>query len=119
MFKSLSTDKQHLLSILRKSNCHYWRKRSTDEIKANFYVQKMQVSLYKVARTQAWNVYTSVIFAQWHKSSDDVITKVMKTNSPNHLQVCSQLLKAYVVFVEWVFWHIINTKVNKCFSAME
>ena len=46
-----------------------------------------------------------IFIHQWlhmvtYKSSDDV-----KTNSSNHLQTCSQLLKAHVAFVEWVFWH--------------
>ena len=45
--------------------------------------------------------------AKLHRPSqrnvDDITTKVIKTNSPNHLQTCSQGLKAHVVFVEWVF----------------
>ena len=65
-----------------------------------------------------------VILAQWLKSSDDVITKVMKTDSSNHIQTCSQLLKAHLVFVEWVFWHIIKVNItktnvfNKAFKAV-
>ena len=68
-----------------------------------FKLSSSKVSLYKLARTQSWNFYILVIFAQRLKLSDDVITKVMKTNSPNSLQTCSQGLKAHVVFVEWVF----------------
>ena len=37
----------------------------------------------------------------------------MKTNSPNPLQTCSQGLKAHVVFVEWVFWHIIKVNIKQ------
>ena len=42
----------------------------------------------------------------------------MKTNSPNHLQICSQLLKAHVAFVEWVFCYImkVNTTKTKVFK---
>ena len=48
----------------------------------------IKVSLYKVAWTQPWDFYISVTSPGdiQTKSSDDVITRVMKTNSSNHLQ---------------------------------
>ena len=42
----------------------------------------------------------------------------MKTNSSNYIHICSQLLKAHVVYDELVFWQIIkvNTTKTKAFN---
>ena len=64
----------------------------------------------KVAQTQPKKFWYICDFYQWHKLSDDIITKVLKTISANHIQTFSQLLKAHVVFDEWVFWHKISPK---------
>ena len=77
----------------------------------------------KVAKTQPKKFWYICDFSQWHKSSDDVINW-LKTKSPNHIQTCSQLLKAHVAFVEWIFWHLIKVNttlikvLNITFKAM-
>ena len=73
---------------------------------------------YKVVQTQPNKFWYICDFSQWHKLSVDVITRDMKTNSPNHLQICSQLWKAHVpsscwMGWEWVFWHIIKVNTTK------
>ena len=70
-----------------------------------------------VVRTQPKKYWDICDLSQWHKSSNDIISKVLNRNSPNHLQICSQLLlKAqHVTFVEWVFWQTIKIFLVKSF----